>query len=123
MSPPRSNDVSLQLLCLSGGRTQFPRGQRCCVKAGASFKKQSKDADKIFFVVFPVVWQMPYGLADVFSNEMKLRNPRATDQETQLNVAHAQLLEKLRPIAFAENLPISNDPVVRISTNLAKKIV
>ena len=33
---------------------------------------------------------------------MNLRNPRATDQETQLNVAHAQLLEKLRPIAPAE---------------------
>ena len=45
---------------------------------------------------------MPYGLANVVSNEMNLRNPRATDQETQLNVAHAQLLEKLRPIAFAE---------------------
>jgi len=44
-------------------------------------------------------------------------------ERTQLNAAHAQLLEKLRPIAFAENLPISNDPVVRISRNLAKKIV
>ena len=33
---------------------------------------------------------------------MNLRNPRATDRGTQLNAAHAQLLEKLRPIAFAE---------------------
>ena len=33
---------------------------------------------------------------------MNLRNPRATDRRTQLNAAHAQLLEKLRPIAFAE---------------------
>ena len=33
---------------------------------------------------------------------MNLRNLRATDQGTQLNEAHAQLLEKLRPIAFAE---------------------
>ena len=36
------------------------------------------------------------------SNEMNLRNPRATNCGTQLNAAHAQLLEKLRPIAFAE---------------------
>ena len=34
------------------------------------------------------------------SNEMNLRNPRATDRGTQLNTAHAQLLEKLRPIAY-----------------------
>ena len=33
---------------------------------------------------------------------MNLRNPRATDRGTQLNAAHAQLLEKLRPIALAE---------------------
>ena len=33
---------------------------------------------------------------------MNLKNPRATDRGTQLNAAHAQLLEKLRPIAFAE---------------------
>ena len=35
---------------------------------------------------------------------MDLRNPRATDHGTQLNAAHAQLLEKLRPVAlkFAE---------------------
>ena len=38
----------------------------------------------------------------MFSNEMNLRNPRATDRGTQLNAAHAQLLEKLRPIAFVE---------------------
>ena len=39
-------------------------------------------------------------------------------ERTQFNATHAQLLEKLRPI---RNLPISNDPVVRISRNLAKK--
>ena len=33
---------------------------------------------------------------------MNLGNPRATDQGTQLNAAHAQLLEKLRLITFAE---------------------
>ena len=33
---------------------------------------------------------------------MNLMNPRVTDRGTQLNAAHAQLLEKLRPIAFAE---------------------
>ena len=33
---------------------------------------------------------------------MNLRNPRATDRGTQLNAAHAQLVEKLRPIAFIE---------------------
>ena len=33
---------------------------------------------------------------------MNLRNPQATDQGTQFNAAHAQLLEKLRLIAFAE---------------------
>ena len=38
----------------------------------------------------------------MFSNEMNLRNPRATDRGTQLNAAYAQLLEKLRPIAFVE---------------------
>ena len=38
----------------------------------------------------------------MFSNEMNLRNPRATDRGTQFNAAHVQLLEKLRPIAFAE---------------------
>ena len=38
----------------------------------------------------------------MFSNEMNLRSPRVTDQETQLNAAQAQLLEKLRPIAFGE---------------------
>ena len=38
----------------------------------------------------------------MFSNEKNLRNPRATDRGTQLNAAHAQLLEKLRPIAFVE---------------------
>ena len=35
----------------------------------------------------------------MFSNKM---NPQATDRGTQLNAAHAQLLEKLRPIAFVE---------------------
>ena len=47
---------------------------------------------------------MPYKVTVCLfvSNEMNLRNPRATDRETQLNAAHAQLLEKLRPIAFAE---------------------
>ena len=39
---------------------------------------------------------------EMFSNEMNLRNPRATDRGTQFNAAHARLLEKLRPIAFAE---------------------
>ena len=38
----------------------------------------------------------------MFSNEMNLRNPRATDRGTQLNAAHAQLLQKLRPIAVVE---------------------
>jgi len=38
----------------------------------------------------------------MFSNEMNLRNPQATDRGTQLNAAHAQLLEKLRPIVFVE---------------------
>ena len=33
---------------------------------------------------------------------MNLRNPRATDRGAQFNTAHAQLPEKLRPIAFAE---------------------
>ena len=42
-------------------------------------------------------------------------------ERTQLNATRAQLLEKLRPIGFSRNLPISNDPVVRISRNLAKK--
>ena len=38
----------------------------------------------------------------LFSNEMNLRNPQATDRGTQFNAAHAQLLDKLRPIALAE---------------------
>ena len=38
----------------------------------------------------------------LFSNEMNLWNLRATDRGTQFNAAHAQLLQKLRPIAFAE---------------------
>ena len=38
----------------------------------------------------------------MFSNKMNLRNPQATDRGTQLNAAYAQLLEKLRPIAFVE---------------------
>ena len=29
-------------------------------------------------------------------------NPRATERGTELNAAHAQLLKKLRPIAFTE---------------------
>ena len=33
---------------------------------------------------------------------MNLRNPQATNWGTQLKAAHAQLLEKLRPIAFVE---------------------
>ena len=33
---------------------------------------------------------------------MNLRNPQATDRESQLNSAQAQFLEKLRPIAFTE---------------------
>ena len=47
---------------------------------------------------------MPYKVTVcvVVSNEMNLRNHRATDRGTQLNATHAQLLEKLRPIAFAE---------------------
>jgi len=36
-------------------------------------------------------------------------------ERTQLNAAHAQLLER-----FCRNLPSSNDPVVRISRNLGK---
>ena len=38
----------------------------------------------------------------MFSNEMNLSNPQATDGGTQFNAAPAQLLEKFRPIAFAE---------------------
>ena len=38
----------------------------------------------------------------LFSNEMNLRNPRAADQGIQFNAAHAQLVGKLRPLAFAE---------------------
>ena len=47
---------------------------------------------------------MPYKVTVCLfvSNKMILRNPQATDRGTQLNAAHAQLLEKLRPIAFAE---------------------
>ena len=37
---------------------------------------------------------------------MNLRNPRATDRGTRFKAAHAQLLEKLRPIAFPETLTI-----------------
>ena len=33
---------------------------------------------------------------------MNLRNPPAADRRIHLNVAHAQLLEKLRPVAFTE---------------------
>ena len=33
---------------------------------------------------------------------MNLRNPQAMDRGTQLNAVHAQLLKKLRLIAFAE---------------------
>ena len=33
---------------------------------------------------------------------MNLRNPRVNDRGTQLNAVHAQLREKLRPIAFVE---------------------
>ena len=39
---------------------------------------------------------------------MNLRNPRATDRGIQFNAAHAQLLDKLRPIAFAETLTIQS---------------
>ena len=43
-------------------------------------------------------------------------------ERTQLNAMHAQLLEKLRPIAFiSRNMLISNDPVIRISINLATR--
>ena len=38
----------------------------------------------------------------MFSNEMKPRNPRATDGGTQFSAVPEQLLEKLRPIAFVE---------------------
>ena len=41
-------------------------------------------------------------LNEMFSNKMNLRNPQATDRGSQFIAAHAQLLEKLRPIAFAE---------------------
>ena len=41
-------------------------------------------------------------------------------KRTQLNAAHAQLLEKLRPVAFYRNFPISNDPTVKFWRNLAK---
>ena len=37
-----------------------------------------------------------------FSNEMNLRNPRATDRGTKFNAAHLQLLQKFRPFTFAE---------------------
>ena len=36
-------------------------------------------------------------------------------RKTQLNAMHAQLLEKI-----SRNVPISNDPVVKVSRNLAK---
>ena len=38
----------------------------------------------------------------MFSNELNLRNPQAIDRGTQFNAAHAQFLEKLRPIAIVE---------------------
>ena len=43
-------------------------------------------------------------------------------ERTQLNATHAQLLEKLRPIALAETSRFLAIPVVRIPRNLAKKI-
>ena len=42
-------------------------------------------------------------------------------ERPQLNATHAQLLEKLRPIVFSRNVPISYDPAVRISRTLSKK--
>ena len=38
-------------------------------------------------------------------------------ERTQLNAAHAQLLEKIETDCFCRNLPISNNPVI---INLAK---
>ena len=70
-----------------GGRTQF---QQCCVKAGAAFKKQNKQLNAYWLIY------------TLFSNEANLRNPRSTDRGAQLNAAHAQLLQKLRSIAFAQ---------------------
>ena len=42
-------------------------------------------------------------------------------ERTQLNATHAQLLEKNETDCFRRNVPFSNDPIVRISRNLAKK--
>ena len=40
----------------------------------------------------------------MFLNKMNLRNPPATDWGTQFNAVHAQLLEKLRPIACGQKM-------------------
>ena len=78
--------------CVPSGRTQFPRGQQCCVKASAPFKKQNKQLNAYYLIY----------THRLSSKEMNLRNPRAIDRGTQFNAAHAQLREKLRPIALAE---------------------
>ena len=57
-----------------------------------------------------------------FSDLSILSKERKNLERTQLNATHAQLLKKLRPIAFCRNLPISNDPVVRFQ-EIWQKIV
>ena len=85
-----------QKITFKGGRTQFPRGQQYCVKASAAFKKQNKLSNAYNWFKYCLFSN------EMFSSEMDLMNPRVTDRGTQLNAAHAQLLEKLRPITFAE---------------------
>jgi len=55
------------------------------------------------------------------SNEMNLRNPQATDWGTQFNAAHAQVSEKLTPIAFAETCRFLTIQSLEFQENWPKK--
>ena len=57
------------------------------------------------------------------TNEMDLRNPRATNRGIQLNSSACAIARKIETgcLEVRGNLPICNDPVVTISRNLAKR--
>ena len=95
----------------SGGPTQFPRGQWCCVKAGA--KSKTNVATNFFSSCFQWKPCINWFRHSLFSNEMNLsKRPR-----NPVKCSACAVARKIESDCLRRNLPTCNDPVVRISRN------
>ena len=90
------------------------RGQQCCVKASAAFQRQNKQLNtyKVIYTLF------------VFERNVFERNepeePSSNRPRNPVECSACAVARKIETDCLRRNLPISNDPVIRISRNLAK---